>query len=229
MRKAFILAAALGFSGQSLAQTTTCMNLGGGLVACDTPSPRGNVHTQCISHGTIVSCNSTGGSQGFEDDGSGDGSVVSFIQGINERKIRKRVGEFLAAGDCQGAARYAFEKGRIEFGQAILDRCQPVSATPRHTPPTNLPYNELVPMIARAAETYAPGFRIGGDLVVNSFRADGGTLRLSTNLDPASNPTTVVRMVCENPGLHSVLAHGGSVSIDFEPKPIDVSRSDCGL
>ena len=229
MRKELILAAALGLSGQALAQTTTCMNLGGGIVTCDTPSPRGNVHTQCMSHGAIVSCNSAGGSQGFENDGGSDGSVVSFIQGINERKIRKRVGEFLAAGDCEGAARYAFEKGRIEFGQAILDRCQPVSATPRSTPPANLPYNELVPMIARAAEAYAPGFRIGGNLVVNSVRADGGTLRLSTNLDPASNPTSVVRMICENPGLRSVLVYGGSVSIDFQPKPINVTRGECGI
>jgi hypothetical protein len=84
-------------------------------------------------------------------------------------------------------------------------------------------------MIARAAETYARGFRIGGDLVVNSFRADGETLRLSTNLDPASNPSSVVRMVCGNSGLQSVLALGGSVSIDFKPEPINVASSDCGL
>lgn len=93
----------------------------------------------------------------------------------------------------------------------------------------NLPDDEVTPMIVRAAETYAPGFRIGGDLVVNKFRADGGTLRLSTNLHPSSNPNSVVRMVCENSGLQSVLAHGGSVSIDFKPEPINVSSSDCGM
>jgi len=93
----------------------------------------------------------------------------------------------------------------------------------------NVPDNKIRPMIARAAETYARGFRIGGDLVVNSFRAEGETLRLSTNLHPSSNPTSVVRMVCENSGLHSVLAHGGSVSIDFKPEPINVSSGDCGL
>ncbi len=93
----------------------------------------------------------------------------------------------------------------------------------------NLPDNEVAPMIARAAETYAPGFRIGDDLVVNKFRADRGTLRLSTNIRPASNPTSVVRMVCENSGLNLVLAHGGLISIDFRPEPINVSSSDCGL
>jgi hypothetical protein len=93
----------------------------------------------------------------------------------------------------------------------------------------NLHDDEVAPMIARAAETYAPGFRIGGDLVVNSFRADRETLRLSTNIRPASNPTSVVRMVCENSGLNLVLAHGGLISIDFRPEPINVSSSDCGL
>lgn len=113
------------------------------------------------------------------------------------------------------------------FGQQLQAPVTPIrSQIPLKA---NLPDNEIKPMIARAAETYAPGFRIGGDLVVNSFRADGGTLRLSTNLHPASNPTSVVRMVCENPGLHSVLAHGGSVSIDFRPEAINVSRSDCDI
>jgi hypothetical protein len=96
-------------------------------------------------------------------------------------------------------------------------------------PKANVPDYEIRPMIARAAETYAPGFRIGDDLVVNSFRADGATLRLSTNLHPDSNPTSVVRMVCVNSGLQAVLAHGGSVSIDFKPEPINVSRSECGF
>jgi hypothetical protein len=116
---------------------------------------------------------------------------------------------------------------RSTAGQRLQE---PVASVPSQRPPkSNFPDYEVTSMVARAAETYVPGFRIGGDLVVNKFRADGGTLRLSTNLHPSSNPSSVVRMVCENSGLQSVLAHGGSVSIDFKPKPIDVSRSDCGL
>jgi hypothetical protein len=113
------------------------------------------------------------------------------------------------------------------FGQQLQ---APVAPSRSQLPPkASLPDNEIRPMIARAAETYAPGFRIGGDLVVNSFRAEGETLRLSTNLHPGSNPASVVRMVCGNSGLQSVLALGGSVSIDFKPEPINVASSDCGL
>lgn len=119
----------------------------------------------------------------------------------------------------------------ITTGPSLGQQSQaPVTTIRPRTPlKANFPDNKITPMIARAAETYAPGFRIGGDLVVNSFRADGETLRLKTNLLHASNPPSVVRMVCENPGLRSVLTHGGSVSIDFKPEPINVARNDCGL
>jgi hypothetical protein len=119
----------------------------------------------------------------------------------------------------------------ITTGPTFGQQSQTPVATSRSQIPrkADVPDNEIRPMIARAAETYVPGFRIGGDLVVNKFRADGGTLRLSTNLIPGSNPTSVIRMVCDNPGLHSVLVHGGSVSIDFRPEPINVSSGDCGL
>jgi hypothetical protein len=230
MKKMFILAAALGFSSQAFAQSTTCMDLGGGLVTCDTVQPRGNVHTQCMRHGTIISCNSTGGTYQGTDQGAAAGAgLVALIQGINERKFNKRVGEMLAAGDCVAAANYAFEKGRLEIGQSIIDRCRSASAEPQDTRPTNLPYDELVPMIERAANTYVPGFVIGGDLVVNSFRADGGTLRLTTNLNPASDPASVTRLVCENPGMQAVLVHGGSIAIDLKRGSIDISRGDCAL
>jgi len=119
----------------------------------------------------------------------------------------------------------------VTTGPTLGQQLQTPVATSRSQIPlkANLRDDEVAPMIARAAETYAPGFRISGDLVVNSFRADRGTLRLSTNLRPASNPASVVRMVCENSGLSLVLAHGGLISIDFRPEPINVSSSDCGL
>lgn len=226
MKKIYVFAAALGISSQAFAQSTTCMNLGGGLITCDTAQPQGNVRTECMQHGTITSCNSTGGSnQGT----AAGGSVLSFIEGINERKFNKRVGEMLAAGDCIGAANYAFAKGRLEVGQAIADRCRPAPSAQQSSRPTNLPYSELAPMIARAASAYPPGFVIGDSLVVNSFRADGGTLRLSTNLDPASNRSAVIGLVCRNPGMQAVLVHGGSISIDLKGGTIDISRGDCNL
>lgn len=226
MNKIYLMAAALTMSGQAFAQSTTCMNLGGGLITCDTVQPGGNVRTDCMQHGAITSCNSTGaGNQGA----AAGGSVISFIEGINERKFNKRVGEILAAGDCIGAANYAFEKGRLEVGQAIAARCRPNKAVTQSSRPTNLSYSELVPMIARAASSYPPGFVIGESLVVNSFRADGGTLRLSTNLDPASNRAAAIQLVCQNPGMQAVLVHGGSISIDLKGGSIDISRGDCNL
>jgi hypothetical protein len=50
--------------------------------------------------------------------------VRKLFTGKRERLFRKKIGEMLANGDCQAAARYAFKDGRLELGAAIAQSCQ---------------------------------------------------------------------------------------------------------
>lgn len=53
---------------------------------------------------------------------SGGGFGV-LIERLNHRALRKKIGRLLAAGDCQGAAKMAYEKGWIEMGSNIQQGC----------------------------------------------------------------------------------------------------------
>jgi len=219
MKKAFIVASALFWSTSGSAQVH-CMDMGG-FLSCNGPGGSSTV--------TI-----TGRDDGYDAQAAQQGqavlgaTVVDLISAINQRKFEKKVGEMLATGDCTGAARYAFEKGRLEIGQAIADRCAGKSARPRTPMSQNLPYEELVPLVKRAAEIYQPGFEIGEGLIASSFRADGGTLNVTTNADPASNPQNIKRIVCQNGGMQAVFGHGWTIAVPLGAQEVRVTQQDCG-
>ncbi|HEX4197451.1 MAG TPA: hypothetical protein VHZ26_08415 [Caulobacteraceae bacterium] len=48
-------------------------------------------------------------------------------QVYEEHVFRTKVGKMLADGDCQGAARMALERGRLELGQSIMAGCGPTA------------------------------------------------------------------------------------------------------
>lgn len=191
--------------------------------------------------GGFLSCNGPGGhstvmiDQGYNAQEAQQGqailgeTVVDFIRGINNRKVEKRVGEMLANGDCVGASQYAFEKGRLEIGQAIAERCARLSATPRRVAPQNLPYEELASLVKRAADAFQPGFDLGEGVIVQNFEADGGTLKVVANIDPASNPQGVTRIVCQNAGMQTVYGRGATVAVPVGNQEVRVTREDCGI
>lgn len=231
MKIKFIAAATLAFSGQALAQSTTCMDMGGGMMTCNTSTPQGNVHTQCMRHGTIIDCNSTGGNQAASQDSGyilGQG-LASLFQGISERRFRAKVGEMLAAGDCRGAAAYAFEKGKLEIGQSITRQCQVQSAEQRYAPPQNLPYEELVEMVSVSADAFYAGLKLSEEISVTEAEADGGTLRIGTNISPDSNAATVTQIVCSHAWMRSVLSKGGTIALDYVEPELRITREDCGI
>jgi hypothetical protein len=129
----------IAFAAEAGAQSTNCMRMAGGMVNCNTI---GGGSTTCMPMGTtMVSCNTIGGgsqnnaaggsfdtpSGNYDDGGSGEAlgrGVADFINGFGERAFRRKVGAMLANGDCQGASRFAYEKGRIEVGNLIAQSCQ---------------------------------------------------------------------------------------------------------
>lgn len=100
---------------------------------------------------------------------------------------------------------------------------------PAYTAPSASNYEQLVAMIDRAAKSFAPNFDMGEGIFISSFAPDGGALVLNSNIDPASNPATVARIICGNPGMQSVMVHGGTVAVSFGSNTLRLTRETCGI
>ena len=111
----FGLAIALGACGaHAQMSTSNCIAIGPNLVHCDT-----------MDMGPTANASPQAGPNGGEELGRGLGILITRTR---ENNFRKRVGKLLADGDCQSAARMAFESGRLELGQSIMAACHPDSA-----------------------------------------------------------------------------------------------------
>lgn len=108
-------------SGASAQSSTNCIAMAAGMVHCDTMdmSPPRPVEVY----------------QPRNDGGASLGETIGgLIARSRESAVRKRVGGMLADGDCQGAARYAYQKGRLELGAAIARTCAQGSPAPARQP-----------------------------------------------------------------------------------------------
>ena len=159
----FGLAIALGGS-EAVAQSMDCMAMGP-MVHCDTmgmepPAPPINCNNVQDSQ-TPLGDPYAGQSKLRRFLGTlGDAMIVSGggcpeyrprLQREQAARFRMQVGKRLADGDCQGAARMAFENGALELGQSISATCrpdgtpiaanavQPNAALEARTPPTAQP------------------------------------------------------------------------------------------
>lgn len=80
--------------------------------------------TDCMVMGKLVHCD-TADANSEDDVGTNLGLLIARMQ---ENSLRKKLGKMLAAGDCIGAVKLAYEKGRLELGAQIARTCTPVSA-----------------------------------------------------------------------------------------------------
>jgi hypothetical protein len=71
----------------------------------------------------MVHCDTMDLSQPKDDDDDVGTSLGLLIARMQENSLRKKIGKMLAAGDCQGAAKLAYEKGRLELGAQIAKTC----------------------------------------------------------------------------------------------------------
>lgn len=130
LRNAVALAA-LACAGSAVAQTSNCMNIGGGMVHCDNMGTNGtSSSTDCTSiGGGMVTCNTMGTVQPTPDMShpQTNGTALNFIGDLlarsQERSFQKKVAQMLAAGDCQSAANLAFAHRRFDMSNQIRRSC----------------------------------------------------------------------------------------------------------
>jgi putative hemolysin len=109
------------------AQSTNCMAMGSNMVQCYGAD---GSSTNCMAMGpNMAHCDTIGGQSqprapqaNASDNG---GSWLDDLMPWREGNFRKKIGKMIAAGDCQGAAKLAYEKGRLELGAQIAKTCSP--------------------------------------------------------------------------------------------------------
>lgn len=130
------IAAMIAAGGATAQSTSNCMNMGGGMVHCDNMGSNGSTSsTNCTAMGGGMSnCTTMPMGQPQTAPPTPDmsrpqtnGSTMSFIGDLiaqsRERSFQKKLGQMLSSGDCQGAANFAFAKGRYDVSSTIRRTC----------------------------------------------------------------------------------------------------------
>lgn len=102
---------------------TNCMSMGPNMVQCYGAD---GSSTNCMAMGPNMShCDTVGGqSRPRAQEASGDDdSLLDELMPWRVANFRKKLGKMIAAGDCQGAAKLAYEKGKLELGAQISRTC----------------------------------------------------------------------------------------------------------
>ena len=225
---------------EATAQTSTCMAMGGGMVHCD---HLGGGWTDCNAVGSMATCQTMGvpneGQAQSSDDGAALGKGIgSLISSIRERSFRKKVGGMLAAGDCEGAAKYAFEKGRLELGSEIQRSCRSSAystATPRPVAST-IPLPQALQQIANRAPTPTD---VDPNTTVTNVQADGSQLTFNVVVKDKALFNDQwrgnwVRQICDPAGFGRMMQQGATVRTNFENQShralgvMTVTSGQCG-
>jgi hypothetical protein len=213
--------------------STNCIAMGGGMVHCDTMD--------------------MGGSNQSDADGAyalGRGIGALIARG-RENSFRKKVGEMLATGDCEGAARFALEKGRLELGGEIARACRPAppmksasidnrAGTPNSRRATPIPPAELEGRLRSAAAAVRTPVAIDDVTTVSKVEAIGSQLLLTANVSGPMSFTEqqrlkVINDICAFEGTQPLMQAGASIRIVYLGKnggqlgSAMATRQQCGF
>jgi len=112
----FGLAIALGEGQASAQSTTTCMAMGPDMLNCNTWGG---------GNSTVVQAPYT--QWAYERDKRIRENIHELFTGD-----RKKVGTMIANGDCQGALKYALERGQFDLAQSVKPFCQANGQPPQN-------------------------------------------------------------------------------------------------
>lgn len=238
IHRTVIVLAALTCAGDAVAQSTNCMNMGGGIVHCDTMPD--------MSHPQ------TGG-------GNTIGVIADAIARSNERSFQKKVGALLAAGDCMGAAKLAYAKGRLELGNQISAACSqrqgsvaPQPSTADRSLPTvsgaaaspltaTIPELERRLQLAAARANAATPTPLDSITTATKVEAIGTQILISARVNEGdatltdANRASVTNQICANMASPELLKAGASIRIKYADRDgrdigsVMVTRTECGI
>ncbi|WP_123905442.1 hypothetical protein [Sphingobium cloacae] len=211
--------------------------------------------TNCMAMGSgMVHCNTMDmGGASQSDDGYALGQGIgALIARGRENSFRKKVGQMLANGDCEGAARFALEKGRLELGADIAKSCKPAppmaSAYINKPPaggsaaqPASISSAQLESYLRNTAASIQTPVAIDDVTTVSRVEAIGSQLLLTANISKEGMGFTedqrirLVNNICAFDGSQPLMQAGASIRIVYIGKDgrqigsAMATRQQCGF
>lgn len=214
--------------------STNCMAMGGGMVHCDTMD--------------------MGGANQSGDSGYALGQGIgALIARGRESSFRKKIGHMIASGDCEGASRFALEKGRLELGTDIAKSCRsahPMASAyannrpnipPTAQPPSSSNSTDLESRLKSAVAAVRTPVAIDEMTTVSKIEAIGNQLLLTANVSKEGAVFTdekrvsIVNEICAMDGSEPLMRAGASIRIVYFEKSgrqigsAMATRQQCGF
>ena len=234
MRKAAILFVLASCASSASAQTSQCMSMGPDMVNCQ--NSNGST-TNCMAMGgTMATCTTSGGARQYQGDGGatqlGEG-LASFISRMKERSLRAKIGKMIASGVCEGAAKYALSKGRLDLGKAIGDGCGHASMGQGQ----NQRLEDALSEIAENAQTPAP---MSAGVTLTKVDARGTQLLLTAvvgsheSISPSDRSELAAALCSENRMITLIRAGASVRTVVLDPQgevgsQALVAAKECGI
>lgn len=174
-------------------------------------SPAANAQmTTCNAVGNTMNCMTYGNNGNADNSGpSAAEGIGNLIASIGEKNFKKKIGRMLADGDCQGAIRYAYEKGRLELAESIKRSCgQPQAYQAQNTLPgvlNQIATNIRTPIAVDERTKITSVDAVGTQLLMMATIDDDMT-QLPTALDQQ-----LMKQFCTDEDLVPLYQYGASV------------------
>jgi hypothetical protein len=134
-------------------------------IACILSGPAmAQVSTNCIGNAGFVHCDSYDSGAAAAANAEAGREIGQAIAMMKEKSLRAKLGKMVAAGDCQGAATYALQKGRFDMVEGLKQFCGAGGAQVREVAPlaSSAPSAPLSPYEAGRAAAKAATASAGG-------------------------------------------------------------------
>jgi hypothetical protein len=147
----------------------------------------------------------------------------------------------LAAGDCQGAAQFAFEKGRLELGQSIAQDCRPMQQIAPNPAQAAYGTRDLPTYLRNTAANTKVPLKLDEITTVSKIEAVGSELLLTAVV--ATNETSIsdadrsrlINNICAYKSSAPLLRAGASIRVVYLQQSghqigaAMATRQECGL
>lgn len=177
-------------------------------------------------------------SQPSYDSGAALGALIARNR---ENSFRKKIGKMLADGDCQGAARFALEKGRLELGAEIARSCKPPTQSASRGSQLTVDPNQLESTLRHVAANAKTPMMLDDVTTVSKVEAIGNQLLLSAIVDvdgkkiSDADRSKVTNDICAYESSPTLLRAGASIRIVYferggrEIGAVMATRQECGF
>lgn len=167
--------------------------------------------------------------------------IGTLIARTRESSFKKKIGSMLASGDCEGAAQFALQKGRLDLGTSIAQACKPQSQLASTANEQSVASDNIEAQLRRMATNTKTPVKVDDVTTVSKVEAIGSQLLLTAVVDKKDATISdaarskLINEICAYKSSPPLLRAGASIRVVyFEPGGHQIgaamaTRQECGF